>query len=164
MLSRRGVFNVQHEQLKRSFLMFNSGDVKGMIRSAVRLPCTSTDVRRHRLISISYISLLPCHGRGRGFESRRPRHSFQNTWKRLVLKTSTHNSTHKASARLHSPPQRSGIHLALPEFRHCLPACRDPKLSGFSRDAGCLGRSSVLLNPPKLFAIPARVVSTSKSQ
>ena len=39
-----------------------SGDVKGTIRSAVPLLLVSNDVRRHRLISISYISLLPCHG------------------------------------------------------------------------------------------------------
>jgi hypothetical protein len=36
----------------------------------------SRDVRRHRLISISYMSLLPCHGRGYGFESPRPRQFF----------------------------------------------------------------------------------------
>ena len=56
-----------------------SGDVKGTIRSDARYLVTPNDVRRHRLISISYISLLPCHGRGRGFESRRPRHSFQKS-------------------------------------------------------------------------------------
>ena len=39
-----------------------SGDVKGTIRSDVRLPMLSNDIRRHRLISISYISLLLCHG------------------------------------------------------------------------------------------------------
>jgi uncharacterized protein (DUF433 family) len=36
----------------------------------------STDVRQHRLISRDYITTLRGHGRGRGFESRRPRHSF----------------------------------------------------------------------------------------
>jgi hypothetical protein len=30
----------------------------------VRLLVASNEVRRHRLISISYISLLPCHRRG----------------------------------------------------------------------------------------------------
>jgi hypothetical protein len=54
-----------------------SGDVKGAIRGDVRHLPTPIDVRRHRLISISYISLLPCQGRGRGFESRRRRHSFE---------------------------------------------------------------------------------------
>ena len=44
----------------------------------------SNDVRRHRLMSVSYIALLPCHGRGRGFESRRPRHSFQTTISRWI--------------------------------------------------------------------------------
>jgi hypothetical protein len=55
-----------------------SGDVKGTISSVVRRPRVSNNVRRHRLISISYTSLIPCHGRGRGFESRRPRHSHSN--------------------------------------------------------------------------------------
>ena len=45
----------------------------------MRYLLVSKDVRRHRLISISYISLGRCHGRGRGFESRRPRHSFQKS-------------------------------------------------------------------------------------
>ena len=56
------------------FGRFNSGDVKGTITDAVRYHFVPNDVRRHRLISTSYIPLLPCHGRGRGFESRRPRH------------------------------------------------------------------------------------------
>jgi len=41
----------------------NSGDVKGTITDAVRYLFVPNDVRRHRLISISYMSLLPCHGR-----------------------------------------------------------------------------------------------------
>src|SRR5258708_37481612 len=52
-----------------------SGYNKGTIRSDIRYLVVSKDVRRHRLISINYITMLPCHGRGRGFESRRPRHS-----------------------------------------------------------------------------------------
>ena len=39
-----------------------SGDVKGTIGSDVKYLMVSRDVRRHRLISISYISLLPFHG------------------------------------------------------------------------------------------------------
>jgi hypothetical protein len=35
-----------------------------------------------RLISISYISQRRSHGRGREFESRRPRHFFSNTYRR----------------------------------------------------------------------------------
>jgi hypothetical protein len=44
-----------------------SGYNKGTIRSDLRYLVVSKDVRRHRF----------CHGRGREFESRRPRHSFQ---------------------------------------------------------------------------------------
>jgi hypothetical protein len=54
-----------------------SGYNKGTIRSDLRYLVVSKDVRRHRLISISYISHGRCHGRGREFESRRPRHIFQ---------------------------------------------------------------------------------------
>jgi hypothetical protein len=56
-----------------------SGYNKGTIRSDVRYRKVSKDVRRHRLISSDYIKTLPCHGRGREFESRRPRHSFQRS-------------------------------------------------------------------------------------
>jgi hypothetical protein len=44
------------------FGSFESGDVKGTIRSDMPLRSVSNDVRRHRVISVSYISLLPCHG------------------------------------------------------------------------------------------------------
>src|ERR1700726_3179663 len=56
-----------------------SGYNKGTIRSDIRYLVVSKDVRRHRLISSDYITTLPCHGRGREFESRRPRHSFQKS-------------------------------------------------------------------------------------
>src|ERR1700736_7011641 len=42
-----------------------SGYNKGTIRSDIRYLVVSKDVRRHRLISISYISRGRCHGRGR---------------------------------------------------------------------------------------------------
>jgi len=35
---------------------------KGTIRSEIRYLVVSKDVRRHRLISISYVSHGPCHG------------------------------------------------------------------------------------------------------
>jgi|SRR5690348_13373076 len=53
---------------------------KGTIRSDVWYLVVSKDVRRHRLISIDYITTLPCHGRGREFESRRPRHFQSSTY------------------------------------------------------------------------------------
>src|SRR5258706_13671133 len=61
----------------------NSGDVKGTITDAVPCHFVPNDVRRHRLISISYISLLPCHGSVHGGESadhRSFRHSGNKTW------------------------------------------------------------------------------------
>src|ERR1700730_9177713 len=62
-----------------------SGYDKGTIRNDIRYLGVSKDVRRHRLISISYITTLPCHGRGREFESRRPRHFFSSNYgKRLA--------------------------------------------------------------------------------
>src|ERR1700730_17660037 len=54
-----------------------SGYNKGTIRSDSRYLVVSKDVRRHRLISSDYITTLPCHRRGREFESRRPRHFYQ---------------------------------------------------------------------------------------
>jgi len=32
-----------------------------------------------RVVSVSYQQIVGCHGRGRGFESRRPRHSFESS-------------------------------------------------------------------------------------
>src|SRR4029077_3693066 len=52
-----------------------SGYNKGTISADIRHHAVSKDVRRHRLISIDYIKTLCCHGRGREFESRRPRSS-----------------------------------------------------------------------------------------
>lgn len=61
--SKRPPFYSAHALLKLFWHKhFNSGDVKGTIPDAVRYHFVSNDVRRHRLISISYISLLPCHG------------------------------------------------------------------------------------------------------
>src|SRR5437870_13841511 len=57
------------------FMIHTTRYNKGTIRGDLRYLAVSKDVRRHRLISISYISQGPCHGRGREFESRRPRHS-----------------------------------------------------------------------------------------
>ncbi len=42
-----------------------SGYNKGTITDIVRYFLISSDVRQHRLISISYISLLPCHGKAK---------------------------------------------------------------------------------------------------
>jgi len=46
----------------------------------------------HRAISVhnqlvqatSYLTTLPCHGRGREFESRRPRHFYGNYYRKVA--------------------------------------------------------------------------------
>jgi hypothetical protein len=40
---------------------------KARVTDAVRYHFAPNDVRRHRLISISYIPLLPCHGTARRY-------------------------------------------------------------------------------------------------
>ena len=45
-----------------SIYTVKSGDVKGTLRNDLRYHFAPNDVRRHRLISISYTTLLPCHG------------------------------------------------------------------------------------------------------
>lgn len=49
----------QSKQSSNLWLM-KSGDVKGTIRSLIQCLTASNDVRRHRLISNSYILLVPC--------------------------------------------------------------------------------------------------------
>src|SRR6266436_2187659 len=68
--------NVKKVENSRRVGKARSGYNKGTIRVDLRYLVVSKDVRRHRLISIDYITTLRCHGRGREFESRRPRHSF----------------------------------------------------------------------------------------
>ena len=63
------------DEVCSKFFVYDSGDVKGTITGAIRCHFVPSDVRRHRLISSGYIKTL-CHGRGREFESRRPRHCF----------------------------------------------------------------------------------------
>src|SRR5207249_366826 len=53
--------------------LIQSGYNKGTIRSDIRSLVVSMSARRHRLISIDYITTLRCHGRGCGFEPRRSR-------------------------------------------------------------------------------------------
>jgi hypothetical protein len=47
------------------FEHFNAGDVQGTISEAVRYHFVPNDVRRHRLIPISSILLLPYHSPAR---------------------------------------------------------------------------------------------------
>jgi len=74
----------------------------GTIRSDMWLRFVSNEVRRHRLISISYISLLPCHGRGRRFESLRPGH-IRNDLQRLWQSTEETKGTLSGSSSVFRP-------------------------------------------------------------
>lgn len=61
----------------------------GTLRGRYCLLLTTEDAKlacRHRLSSITYVLLLPCHGRGRGFESRRHWHLESVAYARLVLR------------------------------------------------------------------------------
>src|SRR5689334_17560458 len=80
-----------------------SGYNKGTIRSDIRYLVASKDVRRHRLISISYVSQWSCHGRGREFESRRPRHFSTNIVVRFLLPKRSGQTW--ARARLYRTPR-----------------------------------------------------------
>jgi hypothetical protein len=71
---------------------------KGTIRSDIRYLVLSKDVRRHRLISIDYITTLRCHGRGCEFESRRPR-SF-NKYAAILTCPLSGNLPHKPICQL----------------------------------------------------------------
>jgi hypothetical protein len=65
---------------------FDSGDVKGTVRNVVWCLPVSIDVRRHGLISISCISLLPCHSNGQMAQKRRRRHEreLKGTGSRII--------------------------------------------------------------------------------
>ena len=104
-----------------------SGDVKGTISRDAWYSPVSNNVRQHRLISISYMSLLPCHGRGRGFESRRPRHFLSATCKEMAK----HTRVQKGHALVPSLP--CPLLIALPHARHStfvLPPQHSPALPG----------------------------------
>ncbi len=59
------------------FTRFHCSDTHGSLaRAAVRAAFCSS-LRRGDVVQL--VRTLPCHGRGRGFESRRPRHSFQKS-------------------------------------------------------------------------------------
>jgi hypothetical protein len=50
--------------------------------------CDQQIIRKSGVV-VQLVRTLPCHGRGRGFESRRPRHVFKHLrvlWKNVVHK------------------------------------------------------------------------------
>jgi hypothetical protein len=48
------------------------------------VPKRGLDSHPCRVVSNRYQKIVHCHGRGREFESRRPRHSFQKSWADLA--------------------------------------------------------------------------------
>ncbi len=65
-----------------------------------------------RLVSISYEFLPCCHDRGRGFEPRRPRHTFQRTY----LEMAESKRTQKGHAFVSSKSHVRAAAPALPAF------------------------------------------------
>src|SRR5271157_5701423 len=106
----------------------NFGDNKGTISVDKPGLNVSNRVRQHRLISISYMSLLPCHGRGRGFESRRPRHFLSVACKEMAPRISScfnpQSNPHIIGLPPISFPRLRGTHPEQPVFHPRLPACR----------------------------------------
>jgi hypothetical protein len=49
----------------------NFGDVKGTIRNDLQYAFIPGNVRRHRLISVTDLSLLPCHGTAKWYGRER---------------------------------------------------------------------------------------------
>src|SRR5580692_10185078 len=90
----------------REWLKFGGG--LGAVRTGIALfwatktiPCTVCKSRRAaQILAIAHlvdlasgdvvqlVRTLPCHGRGRGFESRRPRHSFPRLAPRMAPRRS----------------------------------------------------------------------------
>ena len=66
---------------------------------------------------VQLVRTLPCHGRGRGFESRRPRHSFQR-----VTGCDTGNSNPQSNPHLSAPLHHSHGRQEFTLRRPCLVA------------------------------------------
>src|ERR1700678_2820004 len=60
----------------------DSSDGEQILRLSVSRRKESGDVAQ-------LVRALPCHGRGRGFEPRRPRHTFQSTYRMFGTKVTT---------------------------------------------------------------------------
>ena len=126
-----------------------SGYNKGTIRSDIRYLGVSKDVRRHRLISSDYITTLPCHGRGRKFESRRPRHIFKelgHVWKIGAIDKKIHVARYPVIIS-----SSSGMIFWLSSVftgpRSCLPNRLSLSVLFQSMSYHCVGRTSPLRIP-----------------
>ncbi len=52
-------------------------------------------VEKHLGDVAQLVRALPCHGRGRGFEPRRPRHTFQKTYGMMGPKVTSKSGSNK---------------------------------------------------------------------
>ena len=75
----------------------DSGERQQILRLSVSRRKESGDVAQ-------LVRALPCHGRGRGFEPRRPRHTFQKTYGTYGPIVTIHNPIHNS---LHSTTSKS---------------------------------------------------------
>jgi len=107
------------------FASFKSGDVKGTIRRDMRLPFVSNDVRRHRLISISYISLLPVTAEAAGSSPVVPAIILKRLWVDVVLRTGADRCK-----PCHSPGWYLGLN---PDNSVCSSGCSEGALLGDSQ-------------------------------
>ena len=119
-----------------------SGEIRDQGPNWVRLAVSKNSFKdqrtgcQYRYNPISCTSLLPCHGRGRGFESRRPRHSFQALGMEWQAETWEQKGTVSSSCT-RAPPEVISLGRIMPTTLSC--ACR------FCGDIACTYVSSVIL-------------------
>jgi hypothetical protein len=95
-----------------------------------------------RLVSISYRFHVPCHGRGRGFEPRRPRHTFPKIYEKYGPKVTPKSGNHRLLSpsfcnRLPDRYQAGVFELWIPL------GSRDPGVSGHGLSTRGQGPDSV---------------------
>ena len=100
----------------RGSCSINSCEQKGRLAQLVRAPALQAGGRRFEPCTahhtawqicgdvVQLVRTLPCHGRGREFESRRPRHSFQG-----VAGRDTGNSNPRLNPTSVSPPNSRAV-------------------------------------------------------
>ena len=91
--------------------------------------------------SLKNLVAVDCHGSGRGFEPRCPRHHSKD-----LRLTATSSDNPQSDPQFTAPsgflvPPHSGMRIALPVFRRGHPACRNSWLCGYRYAATCPAQS-----------------------